>query len=318
MKSFPSLGNAKVGFFQALEKLTFRLSKAWKPALALSCAAVLLAGCAVSKVIYLGPTEAASPAAPAEVHRVAAEAARAQGLQLFGLVPCKSQAAAQRWAAVAAQGKANKGFANARCFLLVATNGAAHLVSSSEPLNDPRFGEPIPRAHLWIKAVDLDGDGTDEIVIATGFQGASWAPDSAFVFRAASTGLVHLATLCSHGDVWLAGYDRHQRLALAVEYCVGSDEIGHVGQPRWRDYFGCEGGRVGLVNGKFKDTYEDLRKELQETLARYPRDGELWFFLGRSHEVLGDQQAAQASFAEAHKLGYRARSAKEFFGGRFK
>ena len=118
--------------------------------------------------------------------------------------------------------------------------------------------------------------------------------------------------------MWLAGYDRQQRLALAVEYCVGSDEIGHVGQPRWLDYFGCEGGRVGLVNGKFKDTYQDLRKELQETVARYPRDGELWFFLGRANELLGDQPAAQTSFAEARKLGYRERNAKEFFGGRFK
>jgi hypothetical protein len=301
-----------------LEKLALPVSKVWKTALALGGAALLLAGCAAPKVIYLGPSDAKPPTAPVEVQRAAAEAARTQGLQVFGLVPCKSKDAAQRWAAVAAQGDANQGFAQARCFLFMETNGSAYLVSTSKPLNDPRFGEPIPRAHLWIKAVDLDGDGSDELVIDTGFQGASWAPDCAFVFHAAKLVLVHLATLCSHSDVWLTGYDRRQRLAVAVEYCVGSDEIGHVNQPRWPDYFGCEGVRVGLVNGKFKDTYQGLRKELQETLARYPRDGELWFYLGRAHELLGDQQAAQTSFAEARKLGYRERSAQAFSGGRFK
>ncbi len=289
-----------------------------RTAAALCSLTVLLAGCAAPKVVYFGPSDAKPSAVPAEVQRVAAEAARKQGLQLFGLVPCKSKDAAQRWAAVAAQGDANKGFVQARSFLFLETNGSARLVATSEALNDPRFGEPIEQAHLWIKAVDLDGDGTDEIVIDTGFQGASWAPDCAFVFRAAPTGLVHLATLCSHDDVSLTGYDRQQRLAVAVEYCVGSDEIGHVNQPRWVDYFGCESGRVGLVNGKFKDTYQGLRKELQETVAKYPRDGELWFYLGRAHELLGDPQTAQTSFATARKLGYRERSAQEFFGGRFK
>ena len=168
-----------------------------RTAAALCSLTVLLAGCAAPKVVYFGPSDAKPSAVPAEVQRVAAEAARKQGLQLFGLVPCKSKDAAQRWAAVAAQGDANKGFVQARSFLFLETNGSARLVATSEALNDPRFGEPIEQAHLWIKAVDLDGDGTDEIVIDTGFQGASWAPDCAFVFRAAPTGLVHLATDCA-------------------------------------------------------------------------------------------------------------------------
>ncbi len=315
---FPILGNVGAGFFQALEKLALRVSNAWKPALALDGAALLLAGCVAPKAIYFGPSDAKLPAAPVAVQRAADDAAHTLGLRVFGLVPCKSRDAAQRWAAVAAQGDAQTGFAQARCFLFMETNGAADLVSTSKPLNDPRFGEPIPRAHLWIKAVDLDGDGADELVIDTGFQGASWAPDCAFVFQAATTGLVYLATLCSHDDVMLLRCGDRRRLALAVDFCLGGDELGHMAQPRWLDYYSCQGARVVLVSAAFGNTYGPLRNELQETLIKHPRDGELWFYLGRANELLGDQPAAQTSFAEARKLGYRERSAQEFWGGRFK
>jgi hypothetical protein len=264
--------------------------------------------------IKLATVENTAP--PAPVRAAAEKAAKAYHLHAVDFTRCTFQGNSNWWSAVAAQVDPTDGFTQVRCLLIKQTDGKAVCVFTSAMLRDPRFEGSSTHAHLTVCAVDLDHDGTDEIVVDLGLMGADWDPDCAFVFQAATNKLKLIGTLCSHDPITLVKMPRDQGAAIAMVYCVGGECIGHVNWPRWVDHVTCCDGKLVLSNESFPSTYKSLRTEIQKVLNEYHADPELFFYLGRANEILGDKKKAAAAYKKARSLKFtHERKPAELDGG---
>jgi len=169
-------------------------------------------------------------------------------------------------------------------------------------LDDPRFGHE-PATSIALECIDLNGDGTDEVIVTENRPGASWQPSCAFVFSLAPGKLIQVATVTSQYPIQLTRLDDHRTL-IPVTYAIGRT-LAHFAQPRWTDYYGFDGKQIFLANRLWPEQFRDWPRALGSCLKEHPDDSELWYFLGRAYEALGQAQNAKPAFDKAKSLGYR-------------
>ena len=158
---------------------------------------------------------------------------------------------------------------------------------------------------LDLRCVDLNADGTDEIILTEGYSGCGWSPGRHAVFAIEGGRIVPVGEFATEEldcDELAALPDG--RRAIPCTYAIG--EMAHCAQPRWSDYYSYDGARLVLVNRALPEAFRAWPEELTRELAGHPHDAELWYFLGRAHLVLGDDRQALACFRQADALGYSA------------
>jgi hypothetical protein len=176
-------------------------------------------------------------------------------------------------------------------------------VSSRGPLVDPRHTD-WPASSVTLQCIDLNNDGTDEVMVDQGRVGASWTPGCAFVFRVRAKGFALVGTITSHYEIRVRDLDGDNRREIPSTYAIGTT-MPHSAQPRWTDYYGYNGRRMALVNSRLSAQFPEWPAQLKRALAKHPDDPELLFFLGYSYGILGRDREAKGAFAKARSLGYR-------------
>jgi hypothetical protein len=182
--------------------------------------------------------------------------------------------------------------------------GRFRSLSREGPLDDPRFGHD-PAASATLECVDLNGDGTEEVIVHQTRPGASWIPSCAIVFKFTPESLVRVGTVTSHYPIQLSPLIDRNEFVLPATYAIGKT-LAHYAQPRWTDYYAFDGKQLRLANELCPEHYRACPRELEDLLVEHGNDAELWYFLGKAHQVLGHNKEAKPAFEKANSLGYKA------------
>ena len=189
---------------------------------------------------------------------------------------------------------------------LVLSSGVVSTAPEVRGLRLPsRF--PDRECHLTLRCLDMNADGTDEIIMTEAYNGCGWDPGRHALFAITNGQVLAVAELpteelgCSKEIMLPDG-----RVAIPCTYAIG--DMAHYAQPRWSDYYTYDGVKLRLVNSKLPNAFREWPRVLSKELAVHPQDGELWYFLGRAHLVMGNSDEALACFRKADEQGYSAHS----------
>ncbi len=196
----------------------------------------------------------------------------------------------------------------------IAKEGQYRTASSAIRLQDPRFPDDAASS-VALASADLNEDGTDEVIVARAHPGASWQPGCAFVFKLAERkALVHVGTITSHYPIRPTRVGDTGRLMIPSTYAIGQ-KLPHSEQPRWTDYFGFDGKVLFLANRFGAEQFRSWPEDLKRLLQKNPDDAELWFFLARAYEALGEPEESAKALAKANSLAYRQPEWKKLRAG---
>jgi hypothetical protein len=129
-------------------------------------------------------------------------------------------------------------------------------------------------------------------------------PGCVFVFNLASNKLACVATITSHEAMRITKLGDHNQMAVPATYAIGKT-LAHYAQPRWTDYWGFDGKQMIAANGLWSQQFRHWPAELKRLLEQHPDDAELWYYLGRAYEALGNGNEARLAMAKSKSLGYK-------------
>ncbi|MHC1763927.1 MAG: tetratricopeptide repeat protein [Verrucomicrobiia bacterium] len=203
---------------------------------------------------------------------------------------------------------------NVRLRLYAEAEGKYRNVSGALPLRDPRFPND-PATSVALACTDLNEDGTDEVLVTQTYPGASWQPGCAFVFKLAEgRALVHVGTITSHYPIRATSAGVTGRPVIPATYAIGQT-LPHSEQPRWTDYYGFDGKALFLANRFAPEHFRNWPDNLMRLLQEHPDDAELWFFLARAYQALGEPQESAKVLAKANSFEYRQPDWKKLRAG---
>lgn len=203
---------------------------------------------------------------------------------------------------------------NVKLRLYAEVEGKYRSLSGALPLRDPRFPDD-PATSVALACTDLNEDGTDEVLVTQTCPGASWQPGCAFVFKLAEgKALVHVGTITSHYPIQATSVGETGRLVIPATYAIGQT-LPHSEQPRWTDYYGFDGKVLFLANRFAPEHFQSWPGTLKRFLQKHPDDAEVWFFLARAYQALGEPQESAQALAKANSFEYRQPDWKKLRAG---
>lgn len=254
------------------------------------------------------PPVPAEPKAANGVRQSAQADAAAQGYKVLDLQQVSAPGPTPNWVVLLGQPvqghspKTSLQTSNILLRLYAQREGRYRCVFSQGPLEDPRFGHD-PATAVALECVDLNGDGIDEVIVPQTRPGASWIPGCAFVYGLGSNKLFHVATIASHYPIQISRLGDGNRPAIPSTYAIGKT-LAHYLQPRWTDYYRYDGKQMILANSLCPERFRDWPRQLHQLLSEHGSDAELWYFLGKAYQALGNENEAVPAFEKARSLGY--------------
>lgn len=247
--------------------------------------------------------------------------ARADGSAVLECQPVFANEAAVAWAVVLGKTRQPEPgefpvmqIRNVRLRLYAEAEGQYRNVSGALPLRDPRFPND-PATSVALACTDLNEDGMDEVLVTQTYPGASWQPGCAFVFKLAEgRALVHVGTITSHYPIRATSVGETGRLVIPAAYAIGQT-LPHSEQPRWTDYYGFDGKVLFLANRFAPEEFRSWPDNLNRLLQKHPDDAELWFFLARAYQALGESRESAKVLAKANSFAYRQPDWKKLRAG---
>jgi hypothetical protein len=254
--------------------------------------------------------ETHSVSAADAIRRAALNDKESQGLDILGIKPIYRRKQTVGWAVVLARSHTAQGpalpfpqISNVSLCLYGKEDENYRCFSRTSFLNDPRFGDD-PAISVALECADLNEDELDEVLVTLNHPGASWTPGCALVFNLSSNKLAYVATITSHYPINLTRIDGRNQWVIPATYSIGKTQP-HFSQPRWTDYYRFDGRQMMLANSFWPQRFRHWPVELRDLLKEHPDDAELWYYLGRAFQALGNELDAATAWKKAISLGYQ-------------
>jgi tetratricopeptide (TPR) repeat protein len=154
-----------------------------------------------------------------------------------------------------------------------------------------------------IEMLDVTGDGRPEVLLINSVLGADSLPTYLAVFRKQGTSLRKIFGGWSREPQTIEDLDGDGSREITIYYRIGWS-LGVAGMPFWSDIHSFKKGAYQLANGDFPGQYNDLRREIRDSLKDSPGDFELLLYLGRIYEIQKQPYKALVYYRRALKSGY--------------
>lgn len=168
---------------------------------------------------------------------------------------------------------------------------------SETVFNDGR--RPANEHSIWL--MDLDGDGTPEVIVFSGFLAGSVEPIRFAPFKVQKGKLQPMGTLrCDEGFTPKPN-DLRGSWRATTKFALGVSLMSHAERPRWTDIYEPRGGKYVCVDQEHVNTFGSPYSYIRSELAKFPFDSELIAYSAEYRALFGKWDQAQALAVRASK-----------------